>query len=206
MNTVKTKLGTDLPLQNLKGKAYLLAAHRVLWFREEKPDYGIQTQIVFYDEKWAIFKAIISNEKGDIVAIAHKTEHAAHFGDYLEKAETGAIARALALCGFGTAFALELDDSDRISDAPLAPPQNIARSQTPAPARQATPPQVERLADPGEFEIPFGKKFIGKKLKDVPMSELSSFYLWLKDQAELSKPAKDTLISIERFLSRAKKL
>lgn len=37
---------------------------------------------------------------------------------------------------------------------------------------------------PGEWVIPFGKKFKGKRIKDVPADELSSFTIWLQTKAE----------------------
>jgi hypothetical protein len=46
-----------------------------------------------------------------------------HFGilfyDYIEKAETGAIGRVLAMCGYGTLQAPEFDEQDRLVDAPV---------------------------------------------------------------------------------------
>ena len=35
------------------------------------------------------------------------------------KAETGAVGRALAMCGYGTLQAPEFDEGERIADAPL---------------------------------------------------------------------------------------
>ena len=41
------------------------------------------------------------------------------FADYLEKAETRAVGRALAMCGYGTQFAPELEERERIVDSPV---------------------------------------------------------------------------------------
>ena len=46
------------------------------------------------------------------------------FPDYIEKAETGAIGRALAMCGYGTLQAPEFDEQDRLADAPLEKVKN----------------------------------------------------------------------------------
>lgn len=102
---------------------YLQVAHRLVWFREERPDWGISTELLEHDResKMAIVKATITNENGIVMAQGTKVEHAAHFSDYLEKAETGAIGRALAMCGYGTQFAPELDEGDRLADAPTQP-------------------------------------------------------------------------------------
>jgi len=51
-------------------------------------------------------------------AQATKMETAREFPDYLEKAETGSIGRALALCSYGTQFAPDMHEGDRVADAP----------------------------------------------------------------------------------------
>lgn len=48
-----------------------------------------------------------------------KSECAVDFPDYAEKAQTGAIGRALASVGYGTQFAPELNEEHRIVDAPV---------------------------------------------------------------------------------------
>lgn len=120
MKTFKTPKGTELPLLNLKGKDYLQVAHRLVWFREEKPDWTIKTSFVSISADYAIAKAEILTAQGLLVATAHKSEDKKGFFDFIEKAETGAIGRALALCGYGTQFcAEELDEGKRIVDSPV---------------------------------------------------------------------------------------
>jgi hypothetical protein len=67
---------------------------------------------------FVIFKATVKDGKGGI-ATGTKTEKAASFPDFIEKAETGAIGRALAALGYGTQFAPELDEAHRIVDTPV---------------------------------------------------------------------------------------
>jgi hypothetical protein len=137
-----TKAGTSLPLLNLKGKEYLQVMHRLVWFREEKPDWGIQTRIVERTPEYALIQAIISNGQ-TVIATAHKREDAKHFPDFIEKAETGAVGRALAMIGYGTAFAPELDEEDRIVDSPAPVRTNAASpgaSQAPGARRPIGPP------------------------------------------------------------------
>jgi len=113
----------------LKGKQYLPVNARVAWFRDvHGTSWRILTEQIPYDDPNAFcMKASIIDADGCIIATAHKVEHTAHFSDALEKAETGSIGRALALCGFGTLFAQELEtpitpDGDmRIADAPVEP-------------------------------------------------------------------------------------
>lgn len=124
----KTKKGTELPLINLRGKEYLTVAQRLVWFREEHPDFSIVTEIEDKDweAKWVIMRAVIMDADKRILAVARKTESKAGFGDYLEKAETGAIGRALALLGYGTQFAAdELDEGERIVDSPQPAPSKV---------------------------------------------------------------------------------
>jgi hypothetical protein len=64
-------------------------------------------------------KAIIRNSDKRIIATARKKETEIGFPDYIEKAETGAIGRALAMCGYGTLQAPEFDEGERIADSPI---------------------------------------------------------------------------------------
>ncbi len=124
---------------------YLPVQWRLVWFRQECPEGTIETEIIHLDlEKeteeetytWnsdmrrsekltktarglAIVRAIVKDGKGG-VSMGTKMEKAASFGDWLEKAETGAIGRALAALGYGTQFTGdEFDEQHRIVDAPV---------------------------------------------------------------------------------------
>ena len=116
-----TKKGTHLPITDIKGKDYLQVAWRLVWFREEHPTWGIETEQVGAIEGACLFKAVIKDESGRVLATGHKSETHKKFPDYREKAETGAIGRALALLGYGTQFCGdELDEGERIVDSPLS--------------------------------------------------------------------------------------
>lgn len=119
---ITTPKGTELPLMDIKGKPYLQVGHRLVWFREERPEWTIETEIHTLADKGVIMKAIIKNEDGRVIAMAHKKETQVGFADYIEKGETGAIGRALAMCGFGTQFSPELDEGERLADAPIDKP------------------------------------------------------------------------------------
>ena len=131
-------------------KDYLPCQWRLVWFRSVCPDGTIETEILHLDldreteeevfewnpearrserttkraHGFVVFRATVKDGKGG-VAIGTKSEKAASFPDYIEKAETGAIGRALAALGFGTQFAPEMNEELRIVDAP------IERSQAP---------------------------------------------------------------------------
>ncbi len=104
------------------GKQYLPVSARLIWFREQHPDWGIETRasVIDIEKQYAVFEAIVYNGDGKLMAKGTKMEDARGFPDYVEKAETGAIGRALAVCGFGTQFAPELDElaSGRFVDSP----------------------------------------------------------------------------------------
>lgn len=102
------------------GREYLPVAQRLVWFRSAHPDWGIETRIevLDIDAAVAVFSATVTNADGKIMARATKMETAKGFADYVEKAETGSIGRALALCGYGTQFAPELEEGERIVDSP----------------------------------------------------------------------------------------
>jgi len=124
MNSVKTEKGTVLPLITLKGKDYLMVAHRLIWFNEEVKRYNINTQFIHLDDNQTVCKATVNvfNENGDLIksASATKRETKSDFSDHTEKAETSAIGRAVALLGFGTQFAIaDLEEGDRLADSPV---------------------------------------------------------------------------------------
>ncbi len=103
-------------------RMYLPVAARLVWFRQEHPDWGIETKPILLDtdKQVAVFEASVFNAEGKLMAKGTKMETAHGFPDYIEAAETGAIGRALAVCGFGTQFAPELDEvaRGRIVDSP----------------------------------------------------------------------------------------
>jgi hypothetical protein len=140
VSTWTTKQGTTLQLLNLKGKDYLPVAQRLIWFREERPNWAIVTQVEQH-EKHTVARAEIRDETGRVLATAHKREDASHFADHLEKAEAGAIGRALSYVGYGTQFcADELDEGERIADSPQEkrPTRSAASVKPPAPASTKT--------------------------------------------------------------------
>jgi len=118
-----TKFNPKKHLTQIRGQDYLEVKWRLVWFREEHLDWGIRTKIVEWNKEkgkeWVVFKAKILNGEGVIMAEATKGEAKATFADYLEKAETGAIGRALAMCGYGTQFAPDFNEGERIVDSPI---------------------------------------------------------------------------------------
>src|SRR5687768_11213454 len=98
---------------------YLPVAARIAWFRREHPRWSIITEVEQLADKAVVMKATIKDMFGTVIATARKKETEIGFPDYIEKAETGAIGRALAMCGYGTLQAPEFDEQERLADAPL---------------------------------------------------------------------------------------
>jgi len=106
---------------NLKGKQYLPVAPRVMMFRQEHPAGKIVTEVVQIDvEKgFCLCMAEVYDAAGNMLARSFGSETAKDFFDYIEKAGTKAVGRTLALAGYGTLEAIELEEG-AIVDSPVA--------------------------------------------------------------------------------------
>lgn len=155
-------------------KDYLPVNWRMVWFREHFPHGTIETQEVIIDldreveeeafvwnsekrrsEKitkhgrgYAMFKATVTDGEGGR-ATGYGTETAAGFPDFVEKAETRAIGRALSALGFGTQFAPEDDELPHVADSPVvlnqsAPVDNRNGNTTRQSQSQAQPKQPQQ--------------------------------------------------------------
>jgi hypothetical protein len=139
-------------LVKLRGKGgvsdYLEVKYRILWFRTEHPDGIIDTECIHMDETRSFFKATVSIPGGGS-ATGWKQETAADFRDHPEKAETGALGRALAQLGYGTQFVgFELDENTRIVDSPVegrTPPAFTQPRPVPAPEPVALTDEQEKV-------------------------------------------------------------
>jgi hypothetical protein len=118
-------------MTDLRGRDYLEVKWRLVWFREEHPDWAIRTEVTAQAKGFCMFRAAILDDQGRELQTGHGSETAADFGDYIEKAETKAVGRALAMLGYGTQFAPELDEGERIVDSPVkrAPDIDALRQQ-----------------------------------------------------------------------------
>jgi hypothetical protein len=101
---------------------YLEVKWRLVWFREKYPHGVIETQEICVDLErgYARFRAVVSDGEGG-QATGYGTETAAGFTDYVERAETRALGRALAALGVGTQFVgQDVTEGEHIVDAPVA--------------------------------------------------------------------------------------
>lgn len=144
---------------------YLNVQNRLIWFIRDqreliasglaKMPYIIQTDLVESDraEGWAQFKTYVRDVLGN-EATMYGSESSRDFPDYIEKASTKSLGRALLLLGYGTAFVAELDEGERIVDAPVERPQLAAQAAprpVSPPARPA--PVASALAPAANTEV-----------------------------------------------------
>jgi hypothetical protein len=100
---------------------YLEVKFRLVMFREKYPHGRITTEevCVDLDRGYARFKATIEDGEGGL-ATGYGTETKAGFADYVERSETRALGRALAVMGFGTQFVgSDMSEGEHIVDAPV---------------------------------------------------------------------------------------
>lgn len=137
-------------LRRLHGRGgptdYLDVKWRLVWLRSEHPDARIETALMDggIESNYAVFRATVTVPGGG-AATGWGSETKADFGDFLEKAETKSLGRALAALGYGTQFAPELDADARLVDSPRA-------ASAPAPSHTAptgaAAGHLERAAPP----------------------------------------------------------
>lgn len=156
-------------LTNIRGNDYLEVKWRIVWFREEHPaeeGWGIETEIVKLGSDHAVCRAEIVDPEGRVVATGTKSETKGGFADFIEKAETGAIGRALALLGYGTQWcAGELAEGARIVDSPV---QNGGNGQQ-QPPPPAGPPDGLFDAD----GVPQNYKAVSYRLAELGVADSS---------------------------------
>jgi hypothetical protein len=108
-------------LTRVNGSDYLEVKWRLVWLRDRHPEAAIETELVSHHDNVAVFRARIAIPGGG-AATGWGTESASDFRDYLEKAETKALGRALAALGFGTQFCPDFEfgaAAGRVVDSPV---------------------------------------------------------------------------------------
>jgi len=91
----------------------------ISWFRREHPNWSIITETEEMANKRVLMKAIIRNAGKRIIVTARKKLTEIGLPDYMSKADTGAVSRALAMCSDRTLHAPEFDEGERIADSPI---------------------------------------------------------------------------------------
>lgn len=132
-------------LTKVNGHDYLEVKWRLLWFRTDHPDGEIETELVEHRDGVAVFRARVRIPGGGS-ATGWGSESAEDFPDYLEKAETKALGRALAALGYGTQFCPDYEFGaveQRVVDTPIDTGRLVSRRAS----GRATPRQLEYLRD-----------------------------------------------------------
>lgn len=99
------KANETIKVTDIKGKDYAEVNQRIKAFRMVYPNGSIETEMTSNENGVCIFKAIIRNENGDVIATgtAYEKENSTFINktSYIENCETSAVGRALGMCGFG---------------------------------------------------------------------------------------------------------
>lgn len=122
MAQVQTSFDPSRFLSKVKGSDYLEVKWRLVWLRDQYPDATIETDLVSHNGNQAIFRAKVTLPSG-ASSTGWGSEEVTGFMNYVEKAETKAIGRALAALGFGTQFCPDFDygsENGQVVDAPVA--------------------------------------------------------------------------------------
>lgn len=117
-------------LSRVNGSEYLEVKWRLVWLRDRHPDAVVETELISHHDNVAVFRAHVTIPDGGS-ATGWGSETAGDFRDYLEKAETKAIGRALAALGFGTQFCPDHEfgaAAGRVVDSPV----KVSRMSRPA--------------------------------------------------------------------------
>jgi len=118
---------------------YMEVKWRLLWVRTEHPEARIETHLEKHEGELAIFRAHVTLPNG-AEATGYGSETADDWKDYIEKAETKALGRALAALGFGTQFCEDFDfeqgREDKVVDAPVNIRDTRGAAQRPQSSRQ----------------------------------------------------------------------
>ena len=167
------------------GKLYAPVYVRIALFRQDHPvadGWGITAEIVSTDENSCLSRASITDPDGRVVATGHKREHKAHFPDFEEKSLTGAVGRALLMAGYGTQYALdELDEGERIVDAPIPAPGTMQLTATATVTKPADPKVAYKVA--ANLFMDQAKRLFGE---DLTPADAKSIYRRMFDTEEMT--------------------
>jgi hypothetical protein len=178
-------------LSTIKGQDYLEVKWRLAWLRSEHPDAVVTTQLETHDGDRAIFSAKVEIPNGGS-ATGWGSETSGSFGNYIEKAETKAIGRALAALGFGTQFCTDFDDGPETGVLADAPVQLRRSNQGQRPAVQEQQAQYAEPMSPAQK----GKILGMSRSLGIPVTEVDELARSVTGVSftELSKKQASTLI------------
>lgn len=161
---------------------YLEVKWRLVWLRETQPYARIDTELISHDGQEAVFRAKVEiwgpggvdNPFLVRSATGWGSEAANDFRDYLEKAETKALGRALAALGFGTQFCPDFDfgnpldrsaNAKKVVDSPIAFASTRDRRLAESAEAKGTP-----ASQSGQAATPRQIKFMEGMAREVGLS------------------------------------
>lgn len=166
-------------LTKVGGADYLEVKWRLVWLRQRHPDAAIETELVTHTGDSAIFRASVSIPGGG-TATGWGSESLNDFRDYIEKAETKALGRALAALGFGTQFCPDFEFGAnasagglRVVDTPVdfASTRGRRLAGQPAPTGDAGRAQGSPAAAADQAVTPRQLKFIQAIAREAGIDE-----------------------------------
>lgn len=98
-------INKDLKTTDIKGKNYVEVNERIKAFRKMFPEGSIETQLISNENGVCVFKSMVYDENGKILATGHAYEKEnstfINITSYIENCETSAVGRALGMLGIG---------------------------------------------------------------------------------------------------------
>lgn len=188
---------------------YLDVKWRLVWLRSEHPDAHVITELVSNEKSMAVFKAEVVLPSGGR-ATGYGSETQGDFPDYIEKAETKAIGRALAALGYGTQFALDFDiaaepPGETAPEPRQAPESKSARAPDTTRVRVVAPPDLDLEAPPQSIEQqPHNLRPIREEVQPGEREAFepadyswTEFWKWARSLGYTSRTALAELLGIE---------
>ncbi|MGA7670709.1 MAG: hypothetical protein WBW04_09830 [Nitrolancea sp.] len=187
---------------------YLDIKWRLVWLRSEHRDAHVITQLVSNENNIAVFRAEVVLESGGR-ASGYGSESKADFGDYIEKAETKAIGRALAALGYGTQFALDFDVSNDEVEEDMTPATRpvateAVRASETTRVRVVAPPELDIDDEPQLIEPPTNLRPIREEVQteepeafDAADYSWTEFWKWARSLGYTSRSALGELLGRE---------
>ncbi len=190
---------------------YLPVQWRLYWFRLENQKGKIDSKALTIDlEKGAaIFETFVEREDGGSARM-HGSETQGDWKDYIEKAQTKSLGRALAAVGYGSQFTDdEFTEGERIVDSPVDRGKSLEEHhngnrpvQTPPPPKQPNPiDQLKRKAVEAKFIVGSNPQELAtmwkNRLRAVFQREVSDQDLY--ESEALQGTLRD---AIERYVAR----
>jgi len=190
------------PIKLQGGKLYSKVVDRLHAFRQDHPalnGWSIKTEVWTMSDNYVVFKAMIINQDGEVLAIGHGFNGIAKDKAF-EKAETVAVGRALAFFDPKYGGDYELASADEIEKFNDLNKQSVSKPSQPQPKSKANGVDaivnhaMDQLSNghSNEMDMPFGK------YKGMLVSQLPGDYIeWvLSNMPQIDDELRQELVSV----------